>query len=111
LRTFREAGLTLVAGSDAGIPTIDFACVIGELEVLVQAGYRPVDALRAATADAADAIRVGADRGRIKKGFRADLLLVEGAVHEDIAALRNRIAVLKDGRVVAGKERVPGWRS
>jgi imidazolonepropionase-like amidohydrolase len=49
-----------------------------ELELLVKAGLTPSEALAAATANVADALRLS-DRGRIIAGRRADLLLVRGS--------------------------------
>ena len=49
----------------------------GELELLVEAGLTPLEALSAATSVPADRFRLP-DRGRIAPGLRADLLLVNG---------------------------------
>lgn len=101
LQTFREVGLRLAAGSDAGIIGMDFDGVIGELEVMVLAGYSPTEAVHAATGRAAEAVGVAADRGLLKPGYRADLLVVGGAVHQDVTCLRNPLWIAKSGREVA----------
>ena len=91
------AGVPILAGSDAPNPgTAHGATLHREIELLVQAGLTPLEALRAATAAPADAFRLG-DRGRIVAGARADLLLVEGDPTKDITATRAIVNVWKGG--------------
>jgi hypothetical protein len=66
------------------------------LELLVQSGLTPLEALRAATAVPAAAFHLQ-DRGRIERGLRADLLLVRGDPTEDITSTRDIVAVWKQG--------------
>jgi len=99
LARFREVGLKVVAGSDAGIVGMQFSGVIGEIKMLELAGYPPVEALAAATGIAAGALHVDDDRGIVRKGFRADLLVVRGPVHESTDHLRHTLLVIKDGRI------------
>jgi imidazolonepropionase-like amidohydrolase len=99
---WREAGITVIAGTDSnmapGSPTQvpHGESMHDELHLLVDAGMSPAEALRAATGLAADAFRLG-DRGGIRPGLRADLLLVEGDPLEDIAATRNVAGVWAAG--------------
>jgi imidazolonepropionase-like amidohydrolase len=89
---FKKNGLVVLAGTDAPNPGTAYgASLHQELELLVQAGLSPAEALNAATALPAKVFGL-ADRGRIAKGLRADLLLVEG----------NPIANIKDTRRIAG---------
>ena len=67
-----------------------------ELELMVEAGMSPVDALRAATSVPARVFGLN-DRGRIAPGLRADLLLVEGDPTKDIVATRNIAGIWKQG--------------
>ena len=91
------AGVPLVAGSDAPNPgAAHGASVHRELELLVRAGLSPVEALRAATAGAADAFRL-ADRGRIAPGLKADLVLMRGDATRDVLATRDLAGIWKDG--------------
>jgi imidazolonepropionase-like amidohydrolase len=62
-------------------------------------GMRPLDALRAATANGADLLRLP-DVGTIEAGKRADLLLVDGDPIEDPEALLGRKRVWFGGRSV-----------
>jgi imidazolonepropionase-like amidohydrolase len=87
----------ILAGTDQHNPgTAPGASLHGELEILVEAGLKPVQALKAATSATAKAFRL-TDRGRIAPGLRADLLLVEGDPTVDITATRNIVAVWKAG--------------
>ncbi|RDZ29090.1 amidohydrolase [Lysobacter silvisoli] len=101
VRRLHAAGVTLLAGTDAGNPgTTHGASQHAELALLVQAGLSPVEALRAATS--APAQRFGlSDRGRIAAGLRADLVLVDGDPSADITATRAIRAVWKNGYSVA----------
>jgi imidazolonepropionase-like amidohydrolase len=68
-----------------------------EMELLVDAGLTPIEALRAATSAPARAFAPLRDRGRIAVGARADLLLVDGDPTSDILATRAILRVYKRG--------------
>jgi imidazolonepropionase-like amidohydrolase len=92
-----EAGVPILAGTDAPNPgTSHGAALHRELELLVQAGLTPIEALRAATSVPADEFSLE-ERGRIRPGLRADLLLVRGDPTRDITATREIEAVWKGG--------------
>ncbi len=100
VRALHEAGVTLLAGSDAPNPgTTHGASLHRELELLVEAGLRPTEALAAATSAPAAAFGLE-DRGRIVAGRRADLLLVRGDPTTNILATRAIAMVWKGGRPV-----------
>lgn len=61
---------------------------IKECELMVQAGIPPLDAIVAATQNGARALRVLDDRGTLREGQRADLLLLSANPGEDIRNLR-----------------------
>jgi imidazolonepropionase-like amidohydrolase len=99
-RAFRLAmktGVTIGLGSDVGV----FAHGTNwrELAWMVQDGMTPVQALTAATATDAGVVGRGADLGRIKPGFLADLVAMPADPTVDIAAARRVDFVMKDGRV------------
>jgi imidazolonepropionase-like amidohydrolase len=99
VRALHAAGVTVLPGSDTpNGGTSAGATMHKDIEVMVQTGYTPLEALRAATADAAAAFRLD-DRGRIAAGKQADLLLVEGRPDERITDTRNIVAVIKAGKV------------
>ncbi|MFJ5774622.1 amidohydrolase family protein [Streptomyces sp. NPDC093094] len=100
-----RAGATVVAGTDANnAPGVPAAVPHGsslhdELGLLVEAGPSPLEALRSATRAAADAFGL-TDRGRVRPGLRADLLLVGGDPVDVIGATRDVRAVWTAGRAV-----------
>jgi imidazolonepropionase-like amidohydrolase len=93
----RAAGVPILAGTDAPNPgTAHGAAMHRELELLVEAGLTPVEALAAATSVPARAFGL-ADRGRIAEGLRADLVLVDGDPTADITATRAIDGIWKGG--------------
>jgi imidazolonepropionase-like amidohydrolase len=97
-----KAGVDILAGTDVSVPLPHLGglahgvSVHHELQLLVQAGLTPIEALRSATS--VPARRFGlADRGRIAPGARADLLLVEGDPTTDIAVTLSILAVWRRG--------------
>jgi imidazolonepropionase-like amidohydrolase len=97
VRQLKAAGVPILAGSDApNFGTAHGASLHRELELLVQAGLSPTEALAAATSVPAATFGL-TDRGKIKTGSRADLLLVEGDPIADIRATRNIVRIWKRG--------------
>jgi len=89
----------ILAGTDCGNAGTTYGAGLHrELELLVEAGLSPAEALRAATAAPAHAFGLE-DRGRIAPGRRADLLLVDGDPTADVTATRAIVAVYKRGAV------------
>lgn len=96
-RLLREAGVPLLAGTDAPNPgTVHGASLHRELEHLVAAGLPPAEALAAATARPAAVFGL-ADRGRLRPGLRADVVLVDGHPDRDITRTQHLTAVWKAG--------------
>lgn len=101
---FRKAGFRILAGTDCPNPgTAHGASIHRELELLVDAGLSPMEALVAATSAPAETFRLN-DRGRILSGRLADLLLVEGDPTKSITATRNIAGIWKGGREVNREE-------
>lgn len=96
LRQLKAARVPILAGTDAPNAGGHGVSLHRELELLVEAGLTPVEALRAATSTPASVFRL-AGRGVIAEGARADLLLVKGDPTADIRATRNVVAVWKAG--------------
>jgi enamidase len=97
---FYTAGGHVVVGSDAGMPGVPFGGgVHRELELLVDSGLTPREALEAATSAAAQVMRAP-DIGVIAHGHAADLVAVRGDPLTDISAVRDVEMVLRDGRIV-----------
>ncbi|KAI0439992.1 putative hydrolase [Xylaria telfairii] len=93
VRRLKEAGVPIIAGTDANlvqglIAIVPFGISLHEeLQLLVNAGLSPVEALRAATSTAAKHWGLN-DRGVIAPGKRADLVLFSGNPLEDISATK-----------------------
>ena len=101
-----KAGVPILAGTDSPNPgTVHGASMHHELRLLVDAGLTPVEALAAATSKPAECFELS-DRGRIKVGLRADLLLVEGNPTKDIKTLANIAGVWKAGHAINPKKRL-----
>jgi imidazolonepropionase-like amidohydrolase len=99
-RLVREGAL-LVAGTDAGIGPIKPHGVLPYgLAQLVQLGMSPAEALTAGTSTAAQVCGLGDRKGRVRPGYDADLLAVDGDPLTDITALLRPVAVLVAGRPV-----------
>ncbi|GHV02755.1 imidazolonepropionase [Campylobacterota bacterium] len=100
--TLRNAGVDILAGSDVSEPIPGLgglargASLHHELQLLVEAGFTPAEALRAATSVPAKRFRLD-DRGRIAAGLRADLLLVDGDPLVNISDTLNISAVWRSG--------------
>jgi imidazolonepropionase-like amidohydrolase len=95
-----RAGVDVLAGTDAAIldclGVAHGASLHDELRLLVLAGFTPTEALRAATALPADRFNL-TDRGRIRAGLRADLVLVDGDPTTHIADTLSVRAVWRQG--------------
>lgn len=108
IRSLHDAGVRIVAGTDAGTPVVTGGVarynsgvvhglsLLRELDLYVRAGLTPAEALRTATANTAAAFGLR-DRGRIAPGLRADLVLVRGDPTADIVATRDIERVWKAG--------------
>lgn len=98
LRRAHQAGVLLVAGSDAGnLLVFHGPGLHRELQLWVSAGLAPAVALQAATYNAARLLRAEEHIGSIQKGRDADLLLVDGNPLEDITATERISLVLYKG--------------
>ena len=104
----KAAGVTIIAGTDAAMPYIRHGEAAYELEMLVEAGLTPLEALHAATGLAADALEFDGV-GYVRPGAFADLVVVDGDPINDVSVLRDlqRVPlVIKGGRIVADRRQV-----
>jgi imidazolonepropionase-like amidohydrolase len=108
IRQLMQAHVPILAGTDAPIPGTTYgASVHSELALLVHDGLTPIQALESATSIPAQSFHLS-DRGWIRPGMRADLVLVEGDPTSNILATRNIVAVWKGGVPVQRREESPG---
>ena len=95
LGKMHKAGVPIVAGTDgAGIE------LIHELEIYVEAGMTPAEAIATATIVPARLVGQEKKTGSIKVGKVADLMLVEGDPSKRIGDLRNTRTVMLDGKLL-----------
>lgn len=101
VKTFHAAGVRILAGTDAPMPQVypGFA-LHKELELLVEAGLSPADALRSATIWPAEFLGMSDSIGSVAAGTRADLLLLDGNPLSDITQTQRIRAVVLDGRLL-----------
>jgi len=95
-RAFRS-GVKIAFGTDAG--NFPHGQNAKEFVTLVEWGMRPLDAIRAATLNAADLLGLS-DRGVIAPGKLADIIAVPGDPLEDVMRLQQVCFVMKGGAVV-----------
>jgi imidazolonepropionase-like amidohydrolase len=103
IKALHDAGLPIVAGTDKGVPGVSVA---REIELYVQAGFTPIDAIRAASAIPARVMGLDRDSGTIAAGLRADLIVVDGNPLANISDIRKVTHVCANGRLF---ETAPLW--
>jgi imidazolonepropionase-like amidohydrolase len=96
---FARAGGTLLAGLD---PTGNGGVVAGfgdqrEVELLVEAGFTPLEAIKIATLNGAQFLGEQERIGSIAPGKQADLMVVRGDPSRNITDIENVVVVFKDG--------------
>jgi imidazolonepropionase-like amidohydrolase len=109
-KRFYQAGGKVALGTDAGTPFNKHGENAQELELMVEAGMTPLDALKSGTSLAADLLDLP-QLGRIAPGNAADLLLVEGNPAADIkcaSQTKNHRAVFRGGEVASGLPKMVG---
>jgi imidazolonepropionase-like amidohydrolase len=95
LGRMRQAGVPMVAGTDgSGIE------IVRELEIYVEAGFSPAEALATATIVPARLVGQEAKTGSLKVGKTADLALIEGDPSARIGDLRQTRLVMLDGKLL-----------
>ena len=87
--------MTILSGSDVGV--FAHGDNAREIELMVDYGMPPVDALKSATSIAGRVLHL--EIGQVKPGMFADLIAVEGDPTKDITALRKVKFVMKAGTV------------
>jgi imidazolonepropionase-like amidohydrolase len=110
LVAMHRAGVRLSISSDSGIsPAKPHGVLPRGAVLLVDRGLPNHDALVAITAAPAGACGLAHRKGRIARGFDADLLVVDGDPIADIAALLRPVAVFRAGRAVRSRAGRASW--
>ena len=104
VKILHSAGVNIAAGTDSGTPGV----VIGkglhkELELMVEAGISPMEAITAATRNAADNLGKANELGTIESRKLADIIAVSGDPLKDIRDTREIKLVIKDGKILVNR--------
>lgn len=94
-----RAGMKIAAGTDAGTPFNPHDYMATEMALMVEYGLAPMDAIVAATKNAAYNLGLDPDVGTLQAGRVADVIVVAGDPAADIGAMKNVRFVMKDGQV------------
>lgn len=95
-------GVTLIAGTDAGLPGSGFDNPVGGLELYEWLGFPRTRILEIATTDSARVLGLGEVTGKLAPGYSADLLVVDGDPLTTLSALHDVRLVLAHGAQFAG---------
>jgi imidazolonepropionase-like amidohydrolase len=96
---FRDAGVKLLAGTDAMNPSVVPGFSLhDELRELVAAGLTTYEALKAATVNPAEFLKAGKEFGAVVEGKRADLILLDGNPLDDVSLVSRRLGVMIRGQ-------------
>ena len=94
-RRAREGGVRIAFGTDTGVSA--HGDNAQEFTLLVRAGLTPLEAIRAATVDAAAHLQLTSEAGRIAPGMPADLVAVRGDPLADVSELERMRFVMRAG--------------
>jgi len=100
-----QAGIPMVAGTDQAVPGFSLD---REIELYVKAGFKPMEAIQAATLVPARAMGMEKDSGTVEAGKRADVILVDGNPLENISDIRKVDTVFAAGKMY---KPAPLWKA
>jgi imidazolonepropionase-like amidohydrolase len=92
-----EAGIPIAMGSDVG--PFPHGTQAREFVLMVKYGMSPLAAIQAGTMNGAELLGWGEEIGRLKSGYLADIVAVEGNPLSDISTLQHVVFVMKGGQV------------
>lgn len=96
--TARAAGVEIAAGTDSGGPCTPHNSIVEELDLLLTAGFTPMEAIKSATSVAARALGIADEVGTLETGKLADIIAVEGNPLQDIKNLKKIKMVMRNGQ-------------
>lgn len=104
VKLFNDCGVSVLVGSDANdatfVPRVEHGqSMFDELEMLVDCGLTPLEALQGATSKMADAFKIS-NIGRIAVGKKADFILINGRPDKNISDIRKIEKVYINGNQV-----------
>jgi imidazolonepropionase-like amidohydrolase len=98
--TARKLGVKVVAATDTSFSADSTLTLQHEIEMLVACGLTPMEAIQAATSVAAELLRIEDRTGSLRKGYEADLIVVDRNPLESVLYLQDVLFVVNDGKVV-----------
>ena len=104
-KKIHQAGIKIAMGTDTTVDP-EIGTNAYELEIYVNLGMTPMEAIMTATKNAAEAIWLGKDTGTLEKGKYADMIAVDGNPLSDIRVLQDREKiklVIKEGQVAVDR--------
>ena len=105
IKVLHEAGAGLLAGTDALNPFVyQGSSMVRELELFVQAGLSPFEAIKTATVNAAEFLGQVGEMGVVREGARADLVLLDSNPLENVGAYRDIEGVIAQGRWLSRRD-------
>jgi imidazolonepropionase-like amidohydrolase len=105
INALHRAGVPIVVGTDQTVPGYS---VYREMELYVQGGMSPMDAIQAATIAPARAMKLDRDSGSVEPAKRADLIVLDANPLDSISNIRKVHMVFANGRMF---HPAPLWRS
>ena len=99
-KEFYDTGVTVIAGTDMVMYQSPLLPLPRELQYMVEYGITPVQAIQTATSNPAKVLGVENERGLVKEGLDADLLVVGGDLSKDITCLNGVKLVTLGGKRV-----------
>jgi imidazolonepropionase-like amidohydrolase len=111
LAKLNAAGVRIALGADSGAVPDHFHAYTShrELQLMVEAGMRPAQALTAATVTSADFLRLS-DRGTLDAGKRADFIVLDANPLDDIANTKRIADVYLGGRKLDRQAMRAAWK-
>ena len=117
VKRLMQAGILFAAGTDAPYPG-DFQGegMHHELELLVESGLTPLEAITVATRNAAMIMNAQTEWGTLEPGKLADIVIVDGKPDQTISDTKKIVAVVKEGTILdrnklkLNPESDPGYR-
>lgn len=99
-KEFYDTGVTVIAGTDMVMYQSPLLPLPRELQYMVEYGITPAQAIQTATSNPAKVLGVENERGLVKEGLDADLLVVGGDLSKDITRLNDVKLVTLGGKRV-----------
>jgi imidazolonepropionase-like amidohydrolase len=100
-KMMHESGVKILSGTD--IPNFGFVpgeSLHHELKLLVDAGIKPMDVIKIATKNGAEALDIINQTGTIEPGKQADILILSANPLEDIENVKRVETIISNGKVI-----------